>query len=220
MMHINIMIATYDRWELLRNTLRSLTRQTYKDFSVHIIVDGNQSGIPEWLMKADVEILTTCDRSDVVAAWGIYTFLCETGLLLHGSDDLVFHPECLSAAVYGMKQRFPRGMGVIGINQLQNGSPRGRHYAFTLMNRAYIDHFPDRVVFCPDYIHYRSDMEHGLFAQSIGCFRFCPNAKLDHIRVPDETTRLGKQVYKRDKKIFQTRQEHGFLWGKNFDRIT
>lgn len=218
-MHINIMIATHDRWKLLKQCLKSLGKSTYKDFSVHILVDGNQIMIPEWLMKADVELLTTHDRVDVVAAYGIMTRLCETGWLLNGSDDLVFHPECLSAAAQSMNARFPRSMGVIGINQLQRGSPRGRHYAFSLMNRRYIDHFPDRIIFCPDYIHFCSDMEHGIFAQKSRCFLYEPRAMVDHIRVNDMTTQLGLHEYKTDRDIYRIRFNKGLLWGRTFDLI-
>lgn len=218
-MHINIMIATHDRWKLLKQTLKSLGRSTHKDFSVHVIVDGNPVMIPDWLRKADVNLIVLPDRVDVVAAYGVYTRTCESGWLINASDDLVFHPECLSAAVQTMNARFSRSMGVVGINQLQNGSPRGRHYAFSLMNRRYIDHFPDRIIFCPDYVHYCSDMEHGIFAQTVRCFFYCRSAMVDHIRVNDMTTQLGLREYKKDRDIYRIRKNKGFLWGKTFDLI-
>lgn len=213
------MIATYDRWVLLRQALRSLRRSIYKDFSVHVIVDGNPLGIPGWLKKAGVELIILPNRGDVVAAWGVYTRLCESGSLFQASDDLIFHPDCLSASVYAMRAHFPKGRGVIGINQLQNGIPRGRHYAFTLMNRAYIDHFPDRIIFCPDYIHFCSDREHGEFAQRSGCFSFCKSARVDHIRVDDLTTQIGRKEYKPDRAIYRARRDKGLLWGQTFELI-
>lgn len=219
MNHVNVMIATHDRWKLLQGTLRSLAKQTHKDFSVHIIVDGNPVMIPEWLKAADVELIVLKKRVDVVAAYGAYTKTCQSGLLFNASDDLVFHRDCLSAAVSAMNQRFRKGKGVIGINQLQNGSPRGRKYAFTLMNRRYIDHFQDRIIFCPDYVHYCSDMENGFFAQQSHCFLFCASAKVDHIRVNDMTTQIGLKEYKKDRNIFKIRQERGLLWGRSFDLI-
>ncbi|MBA7716572.1 hypothetical protein ES703_125646 [subsurface metagenome] len=222
-MHVNIMIATHDRWELLKQTLLSLWKQTYKDFSVHVIVDGNLDNIPEWLKRADINLGGCKERGDVVAAWGAITGGCKTGALFNAADDLVFHPSCLSHAVYAMQNRYPRGLGVIGINQLQGGSPKGRKYAFTLMNREYIDHFPGRIVFCPDYIHYRSDMEHGIYAQTIRKFTVCLAAKVEHVskgsRLNDRTTQLGKMVYKRDRHTWHMRQERGYLWGKNFKRL-
>jgi len=218
-MHVNIMIATHDRWKLLKQTLKSLGRSIHKDFSVHVIVDGNPLMIPDWLKKADVDLIILPDRVDVVAAYGVFTRTCESGLLLNASDDLRFHPECLSASVYRMNERFRGGRGVIGINQLQNGSPRGRRYAFSLMNRAYIDHFPDRIIFCPDYVHYCSDMEHGIFAQKSRCFFYEPRAMVDHIRVNDMTTKLGLREYKTDRDIYRIRTNKGLLWGQTFDLI-
>ena len=218
-MHVNVIIATHDRWELLRGTLRSLKKQTYKDFSVHVLVDGNQGNIPEWLMGSDVKIQTTLDRVDVVAAYGILTTQIESGSILNATDDLIFHPECLSATVYGMTSRFPRSMGVVGINQHQEGRRKGRSFAFTLMNRRYIDHFPDRIVFCPDYVHYCSDKEHGWFAAGQQCFFVCACAIVDHVRVEDNTTRLGREVRKQDQNIFRIRQNKGLLWGREFDLI-
>lgn len=219
MSHINVMIATHDRWTLLKQTLKSLGKQTHKDFSVHVIVDGNPVMIPDWLKKADIELISLKKRKDVVHAYGVYTKTCESGMLLNASDDLIFHPDCLSAAVYGMNEHFPKSMGVVGINQLQKGIPRGRKYAFSLMNRKYIDHFPDRIIFCPDYIHYCSDMEHGIFAIRRGCFFFNRRAKVDHIRVNDNTTQIGLKEYKRDRHTYKIRTERGLLWGKTFELI-
>jgi hypothetical protein len=219
MMHVNVMIATHDRWKLLRQTLKSLGRQVHKDFSVHVIVDGNPVMIPDWLRKADVNLIVLPDRVDVVAAYGVYTRTCESGLLMNASDDLVFHPECLSAAVQTMNAKFPRSMGVIGINQHQRGVRKGRSFAFTLMNRKYIDHFPDRIIFCPDYIHYCSDKEHGWFASKINCFFVCRSAIVNHVRVEDNTTRLGREMNRIDLNTFRIRQSKGLLWGREFDLI-
>ncbi len=217
-MHINIMIATYDRWDLLKASLRSLGKQDYKDFSVHIAIDGNIF-IPPWLKKADVELIINKKRLDVVAAYGRYTERCKEGALLNASDDIMYHPSCLSAAVYSMRQHYRKGPGMVGINQLQDGSPKGRKYAFALMNRAYLDLFPGGIIFCPDYIHYNSDRENGIFAQTIQKFTFCPEAKVDHIRVRDHTTELGLRVYKQDRHTWNTRKMRGYLWGKNFTRL-
>jgi glycosyltransferase involved in cell wall biosynthesis len=218
MNHVNVVIPTFDRWSLLKDTLKSLGRQSYKDFSVHVIVDGNPD-VPDWLRRADLDLLILMSRGDVVRAYREFMVRCESGMVLNASDDLRFHSGCLTAAVYGMNRYFPRSMGVVGINQLQNGSPRGRKYAFTLMNRRYIDHFPDRIVFCPDYVHYRSDMEHGMFAKRSGCFFFSHQAKVDHIRVDDNTTKLGSMEYKRDRETFRIRREMGLLWGESFKLI-
>lgn len=217
-MHINIIIATYDRWELLKESLRSLGKQDYKDFSVHIVIDGNVH-VPQWLLKSDAELITNKKRIDVVASYGILTKRSKSGAIFNSCDDVIYHPHCLSAAVYAMKKRYPKGPGVIGINQLQNGSPKGRKYAFCLMNRAYINLFPEGVIFCPDYVHYNSDRENGIFAQTIKRFTFCPEAKIDHIRLRDKTTELGLLVYKRDRHTWNMRQLRGYLWGKNFVRL-
>lgn len=219
MSHVNVVIPTHDRWDLLKQTLKSLGRQTYKDFSVHVVVDGNQKNIPEWLMMADAEVLTTNDRVDVVAAYGVYTMTCESGWILNATDDLIFRPDCLSAAVYGMTDKFPRSRGVIGLHQYQEGRRKGRSFAFTLMNRRFIDHFPDRIIFCPDYVHYCSDKEHGWFAASQRCFFVCTCAIVDHVRVEDNTTKLGREVRDQDRNIFRIRQNKGLLWGREFDLV-
>jgi hypothetical protein len=212
------MIATYDRWELLKTSLRSLGKQTHKDFSVHIVIDGNIF-VPPWLKKTGIELIINKKRLDVVAAYGRYTERCKEGLLFNACDDIIYHPSCLSHAVYAIQKHYPKGPGVIGINQLQDGSPKGRKYAFTLMNRAYINLFPGGIIFCPDYIHYNSDRENGIFAQTIRKFTFCPEAKIDHIRLRDHTTELGLRVYRRDRDTWNIRQKKGLLWGKSFALI-
>lgn len=212
------MIPTLDRWDALYNLLESLEHGTYKDFSVHIILDKNPSNIPEWLSESNCDLVLdkgSGSNSKLVT----YSSQCTEGAVLGISDDSLFYPDCLEQAAKSMLQHFPDKMGMVGINQHIGGKPAGRKGICSLMNRKFIDHFPNRVIFCPDYIHFCADRELIQFALSIGCFYHCEAAKFNHLRLKDETTNKGRQHIPADRAMYEKRMAKGYLWGKNFDLI-
>lgn len=223
-MHVNIIISTFDRIDALKMTINSLLKSNCKDISIHVIVDGN----PEIYGKLkafyedkgdNIKIYKNAKRKDVV--YSLNKILVETGegCILYASDDLIFHRNCIRTALHAMKKYFPDTDGVIGLNQIQNGISRGRKYAFGLIGKKFTERFVDKKLFCPEYVHFNGDRELGLYAIEVNKFHYCTNAKLDHIRLPDETTRLGNTVYKSDKIIFRKRQQKQLLWGRNFGRL-
>lgn len=218
-MHINIIIPTRARWDALQKTLESLKQSTYKDISIHIVLDKNPGNIPEWLSKSDIDLIISNSSDNLVSCIGSYTSRCTEGAFLVGGDDLIFYPDCLEQAVKSMQQHFPERIGIIGINQYIDGKPGGLRGAFALMNRKFIDHFPNRILYCPDYVHYYADTEIVQFAKSINGFYFCKAAKLDHLRLMDKVGRMTSQRVPGDKAMYEKRRAKGYLWGKNFDLI-
>ncbi len=223
-MHVNIIISTFDRIDTLKMTINSLLKSSYKDLSVHIIVDGNLEMYEKLKdfykdKNGNTDIYKNTKRKDFIYSWNKVSTKIREGCILYASDDLVFHDNCIEVAFGAMKGCFPDTDGVIGLNQLQDGISRGRKYAFGLVGKKFIKRFMDRELFCPEYIHFNGDREMGLYAMEVNKFYYCVDAKLDHIRLFDETTRLGKMVYKSDKIIFRKRQRNQLLWGRNFGSL-
>ena len=220
-MHVNIVISTFDRIDFLKMTMYSLLNSSYKDISVYIMVDGNLDMYEKlrdfYADKTDiVKIYKNAKRKDVIYSLNKILANVKEGCILYAADDIIFYHDCIRVALRTMKRHFPDTDGVIGLNQLQDGISKGRKYAFGLVGKKFIKRFMDRELFCPEYIHFNGDREMGLYAMEVNKFYYCVDAKVNHIRLPDETTRLGKIVYNSDKIIFRKRQQNQLLWGRNF----
>ena len=134
--------------------------------------------------------------------------------LIYGADDIIFEPSSIASACAMMDSRFPAWDGMIALQQ--NG---GTRYAFGLMGRAFIAHFPDAQVFCPDYVHYYGDTELGLYAERAGKVALCPDARLYHERAKDETCTLAMAEWQRDGLAFNERRAAGLVWGETWERV-
>lgn len=220
-MHVTVMISSYDRIDTLKKAIRSVENSTYQDLSLAVIIDGHAEAYKEikrFLRKVNLDslLLFNKHRRDIVFSYNKTIKLISEGAVLYATDDIEFRPVCIARAVMEMMRRYPKGDGQIGLNQLQNGYPKGRRYAFSLIGRRMIERFPNSIVFCPDYLHFNLDRELGIFAQTIHRFVFCEEAILDHYRIADNTTRLGLNIYKQDRATWNERQKRKWLWGKNF----
>lgn len=220
-MLINVVIPTFKRLQTLKKTLNSLKKCKYPTKIVWVVVDGRNFETLDMLRDdfPSVNILLNVKRRDAVISYNKAFKLLDEGAVLIATDDLIFHKDCISLAARFLAFKFPSTDGLIGLNQLQDGRPKGRKYAFCLMGREFFERYEKRVVFCPDYIHFNGDRELGIYGKSERRFHFLPSAKVDHIRLDDETTALGKEVYKKDRETWNKRQSRGLLWGRSFELI-
>ena len=214
-MTVNIIIPTYDRLGSLNWTVKSIIDGDYKDVHIYIVIDGNEDMNPTF-PSSPVTITRNKERRDWVYSMNrALKEMDDADAVICASDDLEFPPDGISKAVVILKERFPDGDGLIGLKQ----SCAGVDSAFGLIGRKFIDRFPDRQVFCPDYIHYFSDLELGLFAKSINKFYLCGDVVLKHDRPKDKTRELGLRVFGIDRATRAERVRKGYLWGRNFGRV-
>jgi glycosyltransferase involved in cell wall biosynthesis len=220
-MLINVVIPTFKRPQMLKKTLKSLEKCKYPLKRVWVIVDGKDFKTVDMLRDGffHVHILINLKRKDAVFSYNKVFRLLDSGAILIATDDLVFHKNCISNAATFFSRRFPNTDGLVGLNQLQDGRPKGRKYAFCLMGRKFFERYKKRVVFCPDYVHFNGDREIGIYGKQEKRFHFLESARVDHIRLDDETTSLGKEVYQKDRDTWNKRQSRGLLWGKSFELI-
>jgi len=214
-MNITIIIPTYDRLESLKRTILSIAIGNHRGVKVIIIIDGNNEMRPVF-PASFITVLHNENRMDWI--FSMNRALKETkeaDAVIYASDDLWFPAHAISKAAAAMKECFPDSDGVISLKQTGGGVDS----AFGLIGKKFIDRFPDRQVFCPDYMHYVSDVELGNYAKSINKFFICPDVILEHKRLEDKTRKLGLKVLDADLATERERIRKGFLWGENFRRI-
>lgn len=210
-MHVNVLITTWNRPQLLKQTVNSILASTYKNLSIFVMVDGNPALI-DMVSKLPVAMIYNRERLDWIRSMNKGFFYTRGGAVIYSSDDLVFDKHCIEAAATKLKTKAPDGDALVAITQ----NIVGCSTAFGLVGRKFIDRFPRRQVFCPDYIHYVSDLEVGNFARNIGRCYMCPEAKVIHHRFKDATFHKAKPVEKIDLRMKARRKEKGLLWGKDF----
>jgi len=215
-MHVNVIIptCTEDRLKLLGQTITTLKASTHKDLGIFVIIDGNPKLIPK-ISQMDVAMIVNEKRRDWVFSMNKAMNIAIADAIVYASDDLIFEKNCLLHAVKTMKARAPDGDALVAIEQ----DVKGCTTAFGMMGRKFIERFPNRQVFCPDYIHYGGDAELGRFARRIGKLIPCGEAKVIHRRDKDDTYRLAKPVEFQDIKLVRKRIDKGLVWGLNFERL-
>lgn len=211
-MHVEVLISSYDRLEPLKKCIKSIMESDYKDVSIFVVVDGNRT-LFDKLLAEPVTMIFNGKRMDYVFSMNrALREMSDTDTVLYGADDLEFAGSCISKAVAALQKHFPDGDGVIGLNSASGPS------AFGLMGRKFIDRFPDRQVFCPDYLHFAGDTELGKFAQKIDRFHFAGEAIVLHAKVTSgrtwELASLAKRTH--DKSMYHLRRGKGLCWGESF----
>jgi glycosyltransferase involved in cell wall biosynthesis len=211
---VTVVISTWNRLEELKRTVRSIQESRYPFVSVLVVVDGNENILE--IAKLGVGVISNPTRMDYVASMNRATKLVW-GMMLYASDDLLFPKEFIGRAVSKFEEKFPDGKGLLGFDTVS--VPKNTKYAFGLMDSAFLDLFPKRQVFCPDYIHYGSDDELGRFAESINRFYFFDEIGIEHARLQDATSVLANEMRSRDEEIRLKRIGRGLLWGRTFERV-
>lgn len=222
---IAIPSCSSERIPLLIQTVESIQAGSYKDVDVVIVADGNPQ-IYELIDKSIYEIANRKMLYNVSAIFNIERIDWNASInrvfkefdseyYIYASDDLIFPPDCIKHAMATMQRCFPDGFGVVTIGK----KPK---CAFGLLGRKFAEHFPDRQVMCPDFIHYGGDSELLRTIKELGVFTFPPEreSQVKHSRLKDETWRLARRIRTRDRAIYFKRQEKGYKWGIDFNLIT
>ena len=232
-MRVNIIIPTYKRFKSLVRTINSIKENNHEDVHSIIIMDGFQDERYEQFKDEQTEVRQNAKRK----GW-IYSMnetlrrLCETPLqhpldvgYFYGADDIIFYPNCIPKLIATMKEIFPTGDGLVSAKQhliLSKGriKPKLCGGAFGLMGRKFVDRFPGKVVFCPEYFHGSADREIRNFAAKAGVYHLCQDAIVRHDRsVKDETRKLRKAAQPKDHEVRRERWAKGLIWGDSFERV-
>ncbi len=215
---VTIIIPTcsFSRFPLLVNTVETIQAGEYKNVHPIIVADGNLQIEREAKEKLHhVTVISNEKRMDWVFSINRVLKEFDSDYYIFGSDDLTFRSGSIKYAMAKMQKCFPDGFGVIAI-------AKKNKCTFGLFGYKFADHFPDRQVFCPDYIHYASDSELMRCVRALDKYAYPPErtSMVLHVRLKDETWRFARAVKRRDHAIRDERQEKGYLWGVDFNLIT
>ena len=216
-MKVTIAIPTCssNRIPMLIQAVKSIQAGSYKNVHPVIVADGNPH-IAEVANKQlhNVTVISNTERRDWVFSINRVLKEFDSDYYIFASDDLIFPPDCIECAIARMQECFPDGFGVVSIGKKNKCT-------FGLFGRKFADHFPDRQVFCPDFIHYAGDSELMRTVRELGKYAFPPkrDSSVQHSRLKDDTWRLARGVRTRDHMIRDERYAKGYIWGVDFNLI-
>lgn len=204
-----------ERIPLLMRTIESIQSGSYENVRIVIVADGNKEIYKRVRKKQKVSALLNKKRKDWTISVNRALKQFDSDYYIYASDDLIFPPDCIKGAVETMDKHFPDGFGLVTISK-KNRCP------FALVGRKFVDHFPDRQLFCPDYVHYGGDSELMRAVTKLGVFAYPPNREnqVKHFRMKDETWRIARRIRTRDRTVFYKRQKKEYLWGVDFNLVT
>lgn len=215
---IAVIIPTFNRPDSLELTLRSLMKQT-KIPEIFVVAESTDSETAE-RFSGDARINFIMNMSEprgsLPCTNRLMPFLDGYDVIV-GGDDLIFRYDCIATASQWMEKCYPNHFGMIGLHQATNKS--FMIGAFSLIGHALCDHFPGRMIFCPDYKRIYCDWELRQFARSRNCFANCRMAVVKHEQNDDETHLRCAAMEESDEETYRHRKLLGYAWGTNFDLI-
>jgi len=212
---IAIPTCSSSRIPMLIKTVESIQAGKYKNVHPVILADGNPRIYEEANKRLhNITVIANEKRMDWVFSVNRIFKEFDSDYYIYASDDLNFRPDSIKYAMAKMQECFPDGFGVIAL-------AKKNKCTFGLLGRKFADHFPNRQVFCPDYIHYASDSELMRCVRALGTYAYPPErtSMVLHARLKDETWRLARRVRDRDHAIRDKRIGKGYLWGVDFNLI-
>lgn len=213
-MHIDLVLPTHNRWNSLYRAVHSLRRGTYTDYTLHILLNSDHNGIPDWLYADDTVIHEVDPDIEFVARINACTSSLDGDIVTQITDTGVFQPDALEVVVDAMNMHFKDRMGVIGFDlQL------ARKSFYLWANRRYMDMLPRRYIYCPDYVHYSGDSELWQGADALNCFHLHHAIIAGCVRCNDGTHRLGQSCLAMDQLMMRSRRSMGYCWGLNFNLL-
>lgn len=210
--------VSFDRLSLLKQEVDSIEAGTYKDVHVVVVVDGDPKlyeAVRKILLSNRLQLSIVLNKGNFgwVASINRVFKEFDSEYYIYGSDDLIFPRDCIENAMVTMKRTFPDGYGVVSLG-------RKTKCIFGLVGRKWVEHFPERAVFCPFYTHYGADPEHYMFAKTIGKFTYPPErpSQVTHYRLNDKTRRFSRSSRTKDLALWEERKRKGLIWGISFER--
>jgi hypothetical protein len=224
---VNIPIATLGTRCQITDTIDTILTSTYSNIKLVITIQENAE-----LMKQLKELYAIDSRVEIIyeqknSGWiqANNHLAQQEGFLFPMADDISMTRETIGILVSEMERLFPDEDGILATNHtntyLKNRA--GWSGAFVFIGEKFMDRFPDRQVYCPDFFIYMGDIELPEYALSINkCFQI-PDAHIIHYGrragKRDATSKRASSIGSIDHETYFLRQQKGYLWGKNFDLL-
>ena len=144
-------------------------------------------------------------------------------IFLPMSDDTEFMPDVIEKVCNAMAEYFPDLDGVISMKWLN--IPTVTYGAIAFCGRKFRERFPNKWIFCPDYVSLYADAELGKAAESLGKLKVIEGTGINHYHpahypeMADEAHYKNRETQSKDDYTRQRRQDLGYIWGLDFNVI-
>lgn len=213
-------IVSWQRYKSLFSLIKSIKAGTYKNIHIVVVVDGDAELLQAITMTSktlrleNISFILNRNRKDWVYSQNKALKKFESDCYICASDDFIFSVDCIERAVKIMQERFPDTDRIVSLWKKNNA-------VIGLIGRKLVEHFPNRQIFCPDYIHYCADWELVWYvrkSKKIANF-LKGKSQVKHVGKRDETHDFSVKARKLDADMRLNRQVKGYEWGKNFNLI-
>jgi len=174
---VDIVIPTRKRLHKLVNTIKSL--YDFPHEHIHVVFDGDEVGYKDFRkIYPMVNVTLMVGHNGSVSCRNAVIKKVVTDGLLYATDDVIFHQGSVVLAIKTINEKFPDGDGVVGF--YQDGVNESFHPAgVALLGRKFLDRYPGRKLFNPDYFHFACQEIHW-YAERLNKFYLEPQAILFH----------------------------------------
>ena len=223
-MKIDIVIPTYKRYKKLIRCLESIPHQD--NLKVWIYCDNKDKDTYNKIkhFHSNAYLLEEQYR-----AFGIWNFHLKwrffSDIFCYLCDDTRVYAETFTHIHRHFIEKFPDTDGVVTFKQSNLSS--GSDSAMGCIGKKFIDRYPYRQAFCPNYKSFFADTEIGDYAKKLGKFHYGEDCLIEHYHpsiYPQEMDDTHKTIRDKEKdidiKINQKRKNKGLLWGENFELIS
>ena len=217
---VAVPIVSFERFSLLFNLIKSIQAGTYKNVHIVVVVDGDAElseaiKLRNYAFQWDnVSVILNIERKDWVFSINRVFKEFDSEYYIYASDDLFFPPTCIENAMKMMQEKFPDGFGLVSLWRTNKA-------IIGLVGRRFVEHFPEREVLCPDFIHYSADTECSRVTEKMGKLarRLKNGFRVKHYTIGDKTQSLAQKARKRDSETRSKRIDKGYEWGIDFNLV-
>lgn len=214
--HVTVVIPTRNRLAKIRRTIGTIPDVPWID--VLVACDGDPHAYSD-LVKSpphpSMTVVLQAKHLGSVATRNAVIPGCKDGVL-YGVDDIDFIPGSLEAAFLAFNGHFPDDDGVVGF--CQTGIHAWHKTGVALVGKKWLDRYPGRRLFCPDYYHFAAQ-EIAWLADKTKRFHQCKEAQITHFNPcfdtahMDQTHTEARARGKADRALRNTRKKAGIIWG-------
>ncbi len=201
MIPVLVVVPTWQRPEKLAACLASLQAQTYPNVEVLPVEDT--------------------DREFAFGIWNRIARNVGKGAFAYLCDDMEAAPDMIERAVSLLLSKWPNTDGLVGFRQNIQGLKGACDAAVGMIGARFLDRFPGRRPFCPEYSRFHADLELGRYAKKVHRFQMPDSVNLTHHhpKYEPDAMDLTHQIVRdeaavaRDDATLRRRKAKRLLWG-------
>ena len=214
---LSIIFPTRNRREKLREALTSIQREEAGPDGILVVVicDADPETAASLLTDKRVDrVIYTREHRGSVFCRNLATASTD-GPLIYATDDIVFKPGAIAAAMAAMAAKFPDGDGVVGFYR---GETKHSPTAMALVGQEFLRRYPGKKLFYPGYFHF-SCQEIDFAASKINKLFVCREAEAGHTDPRQGPSGLDSTHFDartrrvQDLELSHERQAKNLIWG-------